>query len=62
MSRLTPEQSDALLAALPVLELLLTEPEPEPVSEPLPEPILHPEAEPDVEAPSATEQESRPRA
>lgn len=27
MSRLTPEQSDTLLAALPVLELLLTEPE-----------------------------------
>ncbi|MBM9508168.1 MarR family winged helix-turn-helix transcriptional regulator [Actinacidiphila acididurans] len=30
MSRLTPEQSDTLLAALPVLELLLTEQGPEP--------------------------------
>lgn len=33
MSRLTPEQHGTLLAALPALELLLTEPQSEPVAE-----------------------------
>jgi len=38
MSRLTPEQLDTLLAALPVLEHLLTEPEPGPGPDPDAEP------------------------